>query len=148
MDKEAIEKYWIPRSKFLQTLYNEISILNSSKLELLSNVECVGMQRSSDGADHQFLHINGFRTQDNTPVDLEAELVVGCDGINSVVRRWLQDDAVYRNSNTGLTQAGEGTASAPTFETISYPSDSSGAQCHPCRVDSFAFFSCASPVKG
>ena len=105
MDTKINEKYWIPRSEFLNCFLEDIK--KSKKIKILYSSSCdkidideVGRVTVSITNDHDSSNIK----------KMCPDLILGCDGINSVVRTWLAS----------------GDAKADNFIPVSVPSAAAG----------------------
>ena len=96
----TIEKYWIPRSKLLEVLLNKVNAVNSKApvIKLLYGYEFQSIIQNSNG---KTFALEASRVENDSQElpsvrTFEADLFIGCDGLNSQVRRWLQK---YNNDN-------------------------------------------------
>jgi flavin-dependent dehydrogenase len=82
----ASEKFWLSRSVFLNILLKEIDSINSRSLQppikILFGVTCDNIQTLSDGSVSV--------TPSGSDKQFSPSLLIGCDGVNSAVRRWLR----------------------------------------------------------
>ena len=84
MDKKSNEKYWIPRSEFLDCFLDDIK--KSSKIKVLFSSSCDKIELDTDGK----VVLSIGSDKDGTPSKtMSPDLLLGCDGINSIVRTWL-----------------------------------------------------------
>ena len=75
--------YWLPRASFVQLLYQEIQQHWSDSIQVLFNTECVEIKQIRE-------HLE-IITQSPAQEKLTfiPTLIVGCDGLNSIVRQTL-----------------------------------------------------------
>ena len=95
LDEKSIEDYWIPRVALMRVLRERVE--KSENIQVHYKVECNDMVISSDSKGN-VVTVYGRQVERNvvgaiTPVNdiksWEADLVIGCDGINSKVRTSL-----------------------------------------------------------
>ena len=106
------EKYWLPRSTFLATFLSRIKQANEKNpdnpIDILFNTSCDSINSDKEGNLCVRIITSDKETSTNSDRLLQPSLLVGCDGLDSKVRRWLE-------SNVGND-----------FSLQSYPSDSAG----------------------
>ena len=78
-----IEKYWLSRQSLLDIFHNKVD--SKPTIKVLYETSCAGV-RIENG---KFL-VSAMGKGNQFVCDMEAELLLGCEGINSPVRRWLQ----------------------------------------------------------
>jgi 2-polyprenyl-6-methoxyphenol hydroxylase-like FAD-dependent oxidoreductase len=80
--------YWVSRSAFVQLLYQEIQHHWSSQITVLFNTRCLVINKvSRDGLETLEVMVKG--EQASLPEQFEPSLLIGCDGIHSIVRSTL-----------------------------------------------------------
>ena len=84
MEIKENEKYWITRSEFLDCFLTDI--LKSKKIKILYSSSCSTIDVGDDGKVCVTVQNenDGSETKKFRP-----DLILGCDGANSVVRKWL-----------------------------------------------------------
>ncbi len=92
IDPNRKTAYWIPRRAFLQLLFQEIEENWQNQITTLFNTKCLDIY-NKDGK----LKIIAQGINDQTNYEFEPDLLVGCDGINSLVRQTLDK---WDNSGT------------------------------------------------
>lgn len=100
-------KYFIPRSEFLNCFFD--SIKKSSNIKVLFSSGCNKIERDNSGK--VVLSIGNDRAATASQKILTPDLLLGCDGQNSVVRKWLSE-----NEGRG----------GKDFNTVTLPSPSGG----------------------
>jgi kynurenine 3-monooxygenase len=83
VDSKRKTAYWLPRASFVQLLYQEILQYWQDSIQVLFNIECVEIK--------QYLEHLEIITQSQyqEKLTLIPNLIVGCDGLNSIVRQTL-----------------------------------------------------------
>lgn len=97
VDKKANEKFWLPRSNMLDVFTSHLEDDSNIHTKLYTGASCVNVTTSSNGyllVDVECIvdteKEKGDVTNLNTSkMTFEADLIVGCDGIQSSIRRWL-----------------------------------------------------------
>ncbi|MGC9527381.1 MAG: FAD-dependent oxidoreductase [Limnospira sp.] len=107
--------YWLPRSSFMQLLYQEIEHNWRHCIKVLFNMVCLEIDRAiadSDGSEKLKVIAKNNNEGDDQNLTFETDLLLGCDGITSIVRKTLSkwDDS----------------AGSKRFEMRHFPSPSSG----------------------
>ena len=105
------EKVFIPRSKLLEAFMQRIN--KSKNIKVLFSSSCNNIELK-DG--HVSLSVESDDKSCATKI-MTPGLLLGCDGINSVVRTWLSDN---ENKSTGNKNKKN------KFDILSVPSDSAG----------------------
>jgi len=75
--------YWLPRASFVQLLYQEIEQNWSDSIQVLFQTQCIEIQRNQE-----YLEIIA-QLPDKKQLTFTPTLLVGCDGLNSIVRQTL-----------------------------------------------------------
>ncbi|MEL7035239.1 MAG: NAD(P)/FAD-dependent oxidoreductase [Cyanobacteria bacterium J06592_8] len=109
VDPKRKEAYWLPRREFLQLLYQEIEENWQQSIQILFNTKCI--QINSENQDQSSLKVTVQEIDTENIFKLETHLLVGCDGINSIVRQTLDE---WDNSGSDK------------FKMQFFPSESSG----------------------
>jgi kynurenine 3-monooxygenase len=82
--------YWIPRRAFVNLLYQEIENNWSDHITVLFNTQCVEINKIAvDSEEAEKLEVFAH-TNNSNKTKFEPDLIVGCDGINSIVRDTLK----------------------------------------------------------
>ncbi|AUT04304.1 FAD-binding monooxygenase [Nostoc sp. CENA543] len=84
-DSQRKTAYWLPRASFVQLLYQEIQQRWSDNIQVLFNTECVEIKQNLERLE--------VVTQSSTgeKQTFMPTLIVGCDGLNSIVRQTLNE---------------------------------------------------------
>ncbi|MDJ0715226.1 MAG: NAD(P)/FAD-dependent oxidoreductase [Prochloraceae cyanobacterium] len=98
IDSNRKPSYWLPRKAFLQLLYEEIERNWLDRITVLFKTRCVEIQKTRRYADPEGIvndtegeKIQIVASQENGSVmKFEPTFLVGCDGINSIVRQTLK----------------------------------------------------------
>ncbi len=96
--------YWLPRASFVNLLYQEIEQNWQDSIQVLFNTKCAEIRQNQE----QLEIIT--QSQNNDRLSFTPILLVGCDGLNSIVRQTLHQIEEKGNS----------------FEMQQFPSASSG----------------------
>ena len=75
--------YWLPRASFVQLLYQEIQENWQDAIQVLFQTQCIEIKQNSDR-----LKIIA-QSEDKKQLTFIPNLMVGCDGLNSIVRQTL-----------------------------------------------------------
>ena len=111
VDSNRKTAYWLPRKTFLFLLYQEIQKNWSDKITVLFHTSCVAIDKIASN-DEKPERLEVVTQDDNGNIaKLEPSLLVGCDGLNSIVRKTLDK----------WDETGSG-----KFQMKCYPSPSSG----------------------
>ena len=90
VDPNRKTAYWLPRRTFLQLLYQEIEQNWQHCITVLFDTKCVGINKiithNSDDSKRQII---AQEINNENIIKFEPHLLVGCDGINSLVRETL-----------------------------------------------------------
>lgn len=81
INKNRKTAYWIPRKEFVSLLYREIE-RNWQQISVLFNTNCVEIKEEN---------LEVIAHQDNNNIIFQPSLIVGCDGVNSIVRNTIKD---------------------------------------------------------
>jgi kynurenine 3-monooxygenase len=81
--------YWLPRKEFVLLLHQEIQKNWQERITVLFNAECVRIDRKKNQPEEENLEIVAQVEGDS--IKFEPSLLVGCDGINSIVRNILKE---------------------------------------------------------
>ncbi|WP_013334478.1 FAD-dependent oxidoreductase [Gloeothece verrucosa] len=85
VDAQRKTAYWLPRAEFLQVLYEEIIEKYPNNIQVLFNTECLSIEKKSD-----YLEVICQSNQQGE-FSFYPNFLIGCDGINSIVRSFLQE---------------------------------------------------------
>ncbi|MBV6625601.1 MAG: FAD-dependent monooxygenase [Rivularia sp. (in: Bacteria)] len=89
VDPNRKAAYWITRQTFVGLLYEEIQHKWHNYINIIFNSKCVGITKNSDGKE-KLEKIKVTAEIDNNKLQqFQPLLLVGCDGINSIVRNTL-----------------------------------------------------------
>ena len=103
-DSSRKTAYWLPRAAFVQLFYQEIEANWQDAIQVLFQTQCTAIhevrgspfvsRRGLSDQNHHCLEIIA-QSQDKQQLTFTPTLVVGCDGLNSIVRQtmhqWEQD---------------------------------------------------------
>ena len=82
-DSNRKTAYWLPRASFVQLLYQEIQENWQDSIQVFFETKCVEIQQNCD-------RLKIFaQSPDKKQFSLTPTLLVGCDGLNSIVRQTL-----------------------------------------------------------
>lgn len=104
-DSKRKTAYWLPRASFVQLLYQEINQHWQDSIQVLFQTERVEIKQN-----REYLEIIA-QFNDKKKLTFIPTLVVGCDGLNSIVRQTLHQMAAGQSNS---------------FEMQQFPSPSSG----------------------
>lgn len=105
-DTKSNEKFWIPRSEFLNCFLGDIT--KSKKIKILYSSSCSNIDIDDDGKVCVTIESENDRSEVKK---IRPDFILGCDGANSVVRNWLSTKE----------KKGEN-----KFSTVTIPSDAAG----------------------
>jgi kynurenine 3-monooxygenase len=93
-DPKFVEKWWIPRSAMIDVLLTEIETINANsggvnEIKLMFDSVCESISKSDRGWVCQIKSTKPSSLETSSTT-LNTHLLLGCDGINSVVREALQ----------------------------------------------------------
>jgi 2-polyprenyl-6-methoxyphenol hydroxylase-like FAD-dependent oxidoreductase len=98
-------------------------------ITLITNTEAADIQRlpsSSSSSDAKQVQVTLRNTVTGNTQRFVPKLLLGCDGMNSMVRHSLQDwaaeDASSSSSSTAASAANSSSSSSSTFDMVEYPS--------------------------
>lgn len=122
VDPHAIEKFWLPRSALMTVLQQKVQewggVIKVHYNTTCSAVALYDTDGSFDRAkDRGMILVDGYNKDDSKTRCYDADLLLGCDGITSVVRRSLEDQ--HRSSNPQSSKR-------DPFSLVSLKSDSAG----------------------
>ncbi len=90
IDSERKPSYWLPRKTFLKLLYEEIERNWHARIRVLFNTKCVEIQKTiSNNTEGSKIKII-VSQESGSVMEFEPIFLVGCDGINSIVRQTLK----------------------------------------------------------
>jgi 2-polyprenyl-6-methoxyphenol hydroxylase-like FAD-dependent oxidoreductase len=91
VDPNRKTAYWIPRRAFVLLLYQEIEQNWQDCITVLFNTKCFQINKTAiNNAESEKLEVVAH-TENGSIVRFEPCLLVGCDGINSIVRNTLKE---------------------------------------------------------
>ncbi|NEP09918.1 MAG: FAD-dependent monooxygenase [Symploca sp. SIO2C1] len=82
-DSKRKTAYWLPRAAFVDLFYQEITQHWQDSIQVLFQTECVEIKQNQDNLEII------TQSRDKQQLTLTPTLVVGCDGLNSIVRQTL-----------------------------------------------------------
>ena len=82
-DSSRKTAYWLPRASFVQLFYDEIAENWQDSIRVLFQTQCSEIQQN--GARLKIIACS----EDGTQFTFTPKLIVGCDGLNSIVRQTL-----------------------------------------------------------
>lgn len=90
-DPNQKTSYWLPRKAFVMMLYQEIERNWHGCITVMFNTKCGQINRIATNNDNEEkLEIIAY-SENNHIVKFEPYLLVGCDGVNSIVRNTLKE---------------------------------------------------------
>lgn len=92
IDPNKKTAYWLPRREFLNLLFQEIKENWKAQITVLFNTECIKIHRNEAN-----LEIITSQEKNENILKFQPHFLVGCDGINSIVRQTL---AQWENSES------------------------------------------------
>ncbi|NEO40054.1 MAG: FAD-dependent monooxygenase [Moorea sp. SIOASIH] len=82
-DSKRKTAYWLPRASFVELLYQEIEHHWQDEIKVLFNTKCIEIKQHLE-------HLEIItQSQDQEQLTFIPTLIVGCDGLNSIVRQTL-----------------------------------------------------------
>ncbi|MEA5576270.1 NAD(P)/FAD-dependent oxidoreductase [Anabaena sp. UHCC 0451] len=87
-DSQRKTAYWLPRASFLDLLYQEIAQHWQDTIQILFNTECVEIKPHSQNLEQLEIIT---QSQNQEQLTFIPNLIVGCDGLNSLVRQTLHE---------------------------------------------------------
>ncbi len=82
-DSKRKTAYWLPRAAFVDLFYQEITQHWQDSIQVLFQTECVEIKQNQDNLEII------TQSREKQQLTLTPTLVVGCDGLNSIVRQTL-----------------------------------------------------------
>ena len=82
-DSQRKTAYWLPRPSFVELFYREIIQNWQDSIDVLFQTECVEIRQNKEQLEIV------TQSQDNQRLIFKPILLVGCDGLNSIVRQTL-----------------------------------------------------------
>lgn len=82
--------YWLPRKEFVFLLYQEIVQNWQEQITVLFNAKCIQINRKPRNNSNQE-NLEVVVIENSNSVIFTPELLVGCDGLNSIVRNTLKE---------------------------------------------------------
>ena len=90
VDPNRKTAYWIPRKEFVLLLYQEIERNWQDKITVLFNTKCVAINSSAtNSTESEKLEVIAH-SQSGSIFKFEPNFLVGCDGVQSIVRNTLK----------------------------------------------------------
>ncbi|MGB6298920.1 MAG: NAD(P)/FAD-dependent oxidoreductase [Rivularia sp. (in: cyanobacteria)] len=90
VDPDRKPAYWITRKTFVNLLYQEIEKHWQDSIKVIFNAKCIEINKSLN-QESKFEEIKAIAQINNRDqIQFEPFLLVGCDGINSVVRNTIK----------------------------------------------------------
>ncbi len=83
--------YWLPRRAFVLLLYQEIEQNWQDRITVLFNAKCVQINKKGINNSHLEKLEVVVRIENSSVVTFEPNLLVGCDGLHSIVRNTLKE---------------------------------------------------------
>ncbi len=106
VDSSRKTAYWLPRASFVELLYQEILEYWQDSVRVLFQTQCREIKQNGDypsGTLRDRLEIIA-ESVDQKQFTLTPNLVVGCDGLNSVVRQTLHQWEQDKSDNFKMQQ--------------------------------------------
>jgi kynurenine 3-monooxygenase len=99
VDSNRKTAYWLPRKDFILLLYQEIEANWHDSIKVLFNIKNLEIKKVHVSTEQEKLEISVYK-KDDSIIQFEPCLLVGCDGINSFVRNTLKewDESVLNQS--------------------------------------------------
>ncbi|MEO0840094.1 MAG: NAD(P)/FAD-dependent oxidoreductase [Cyanobacteria bacterium J06643_5] len=112
VDPNRKPAYWITRKTFVNLLYQEIENNWQGNINVIFNAKCAEINQINANGDNEFERLEVITEIENgETIKFQPLVLVGCDGINSIVRNTLKN---WDNS------------SSSKFEMKNFPSPSAG----------------------
>ena len=91
VDPNRRAAYWITRKTFVNLLYEEIQTNWQEYIKVIFNTTCIEINKYVSNNDSQSEKLQAIaKIQNDEKIKFEPFLLVGCDGINSIVRNTLK----------------------------------------------------------
>lgn len=84
IDPNKKTAYWLPRREFLNLLFQEIKENWQAQITVLFNTKCIEIHQNETN-----LEIIASQEQNDNILKFQPHFLVGCDGINSIIRQTL-----------------------------------------------------------
>lgn len=130
VDPNRKTAYWVPRKEFVLLLYQEIEQNWQEKITVLFNTKCVAINKSATNSTEEELEVIAHG-KDGSVFKFEPNFLVGCDGVQSIVRNTLKQ---WDNSQSDrfemkyLPSASSGLRYKVLLLPPKFPLDSSGKE--------------------
>ncbi|MDZ8053488.1 MAG: FAD-dependent oxidoreductase [Aulosira sp. ZfuVER01] len=112
-DSKRKTAYWLPRASFVQSLYQEIVQYWQNSIQVLFKTECVEIKQHLD-------HLEIIaQSQDREQLTFTPTFIVGCDGLNSIVRQTLYK--MEGESNSFEMQKFSSPSSGLKYKVLTFP---------------------------
>lgn len=90
VDPNRQTAYWVPRKEFVLLLYQEIELNWQDKISVLFNTNCLAINKSAiNSTEDEKLEVIA-QDKDGSVFKFEPNFLVGCDGVQSIVRNTLK----------------------------------------------------------
>ncbi|BAY61475.1 hypothetical protein NIES22_15400 [Calothrix brevissima NIES-22] len=113
VDSKRKTAYWLPRASFVEILYQEIQQHWQDAIQVLFNIECIEIKQNLERLEI----ITQSKNQDK--LILIPNLLLGCDGLNSIVRETLHQ--IEERSHLFAMQKYPSPSSGLKYKVLSLP---------------------------